>query len=90
MHKIYLCQAVMHFCVQQSAESFKLFQRYFNRFGFRGTPCMYMRYMRNIKAVADEQVFYDEFSVCDKFYLLVCTRSFDIFFYDKRTCSKAS
>ena len=35
------------------------------------------------------QVFYDKF-LCDKFYLLVCTRNFDIFFYDKCTCSKAS
>jgi hypothetical protein len=37
----------------------------------------------------DEQVFYDKF-LCDKFYLLVCTRKFDNFFYDKCTCSKAS
>ncbi len=37
----------------------------------------------------DEQVFYDKF-LCDKFYLLVCTRNFDNFFYDKRTYSKAS
>jgi hypothetical protein len=35
------------------------------------------------------QVFYDKF-LCDKFYLLVCTRNFDKFFYDKCTCSKAS
>ena len=32
---------------------------------------------------------YDKF-LCDKFYLLVCTRKFDNFFYDKCTCSKAS
>ena len=43
-----------------------------------------------IKPVTDEQVFYDKF-LCDKFYLLVCTRNFDKFFYDKLcTCSKAS
>ncbi len=42
-----------------------------------------------IKPVTDEQVFYDKF-LCDKFYLLVCTRNFDNFFYDKCTCSKAS
>jgi hypothetical protein len=42
-----------------------------------------------IKPVTDEQVFCDKF-LCDKFYLLVCTRNFDIFFYDKCTCSKAS
>jgi hypothetical protein len=44
-------------------------------------------------AVTDEQVFYDKF-LCDKFYLLVCTRNFDNFdnkfFYDKWTCSKVS
>ena len=37
-----------------------------------------------LKPVTDEQVFYD------KFYLFVCTRNFDNFFYDKCTCSKAS
>ncbi len=42
-----------------------------------------------LKPVTDEQVFYDKF-LCDKFYLLVCTRNFNIFFYDKCTCSKAS
>ena len=42
-----------------------------------------------LKPVTDEQVFYDKF-ICDKFYLLVCTRNFDNFFYDKCTCSKAS
>ena len=42
-----------------------------------------------LKPVADKQVFYDKF-LCDKFYLLVCTRNFDNFFYDKCTCSKAS
>jgi hypothetical protein len=42
-----------------------------------------------VKPVTDEQVFYDKF-LCDKFYLLVCTRNFDKFFYDKCTCSKAS
>ena len=42
-----------------------------------------------LKPVTDEQVFYDKF-LCDKFYLLVCTRNFDKFFYDKCTCSKAS
>jgi hypothetical protein len=42
-----------------------------------------------LKPVTDEQVFYDKF-LCDKFYLLVCTRNFDNFFYDKCTCSKAS
>ncbi len=42
-----------------------------------------------VKPVTDEQVFYDKF-LCDKFYLLVCTRNFDIFFYDKCSCSKAS
>ena len=42
-----------------------------------------------IKPVTDEQVLYDKF-LCDKFYLLVCTRNFDNFFYDKCTCSKAS
>ncbi len=42
-----------------------------------------------VKPVTDEQVFYDKF-LCDKFYLLVCTRNFDNFFYDKCTCSKAS
>jgi hypothetical protein len=31
-----------------------------------------------IKPVTDEQVFYDKF-LCDKFYLLVCTRNFDNF-----------
>jgi hypothetical protein len=35
------------------------------------------------------QSFYDEF-LCDKFYLIVCTRNFDNFFYDKCTCAKAS
>ena len=47
-----------------------------------------------LKPLSDEQVFYDKFLcdkfLCDKFYLLVCTRNFDIFFYDKCTCSKAS
>jgi hypothetical protein len=42
-----------------------------------------------VKPVTDEQVFYDKF-LCDKFYLLVCTRNVDNFFYDKCTCSKAS
>jgi hypothetical protein len=36
-----------------------------------------------------EQVFYDKF-LCDKFYLLVCTRNFDKFLYEKYICSKAS
>ena len=39
-----------------------------------------------LKPVTDEQVFYDKF-LCDKFYLLVCTRNFDNFFNDKCTCS---
>ena len=33
-----------------------------------------------VKPVTDERVFYDKF-LCDKFYLLVCTRNFDNFFY---------
>jgi hypothetical protein len=37
-----------------------------------------------LKPVTDEQVFYDKF-LCDKFYLLVCTRNFDKFLYDKCT-----
>ena len=41
----------------------------------------------HIKPVTDEQVFYDKF-LCDKFYLLVCTRNFDNFFYDKCTCHR--
>ena len=45
--------------------------------------------MVRLKPVTDDQVFYDKF-LCDKFYLLVCTRNFDKFFYDKCTCSKAS
>ena len=40
--------------------------------------------VRGFKPLTGEQVFYD------KFYLLVCTRNFDNFFYDKCTCSKAS
>ena len=36
------------------------------------------------KPVTDEQVFYVKF-LLDKFYLLVCTRNFDNFFYDKCT-----
>ena len=34
----------------------------------------------DLKPVTDEQVFYDKF-LCNKFYLLVCTRNFDNFFY---------
>ena len=45
--------------------------------------------LHRVKPVKDEQVFYDKF-LCDKFYLLVCTRNFENFFYDKCTCSKAS
>jgi hypothetical protein len=41
-------------------------------------------YRERIKPVTEEQVFYDKF-LCDKFYLLVCTRNFDNFFYDKCT-----
>ncbi len=45
---------------------------------------------RTFKPLTDEQVFYDKF-LCDKFYLLVCARNFDNFFYDKcKTCLKAS
>ncbi len=40
------------------------------------------------KPLTDEEVFYDKF-LCDKFYLLVCTRNFDIFFYDKCTVLKS-
>jgi hypothetical protein len=40
--------------------------------------------VRLLKPVTDEHVFYDKF-LCDKFYLLVCTRNFDKFFYDKCT-----
>ena len=40
------------------------------------------------KPLTDEQVFYDKF-LCDKFYLLVCTRNFDSFFYDKCTVLKS-
>ncbi len=47
-----------------------------------------------VKPVTDEQVFYDKFLcdqfLCDKFYLLVCTRNFDNFFYGKCACSKAN
>ena len=43
----------------------------------------------DLKPLTDEQVFYDKF-LCDKFYLLVCMRNFDNFFYDKCTCPKAS
>ncbi len=46
-------------------------------------------FKRPLKPVTDERVFYDKF-LCDKFYLLVCTRNFDNFLYDKWTCSKAS
>ncbi len=46
-------------------------------------------FMLILKPLIDERVFYDKF-LCDKFYLLVCTRNFDNFFYDKCTCSKAS
>ena len=41
----------------------------------------------HVKPVTDEQVFYDKF-LSDKFYLLVCTRNFDKFFYDKCTCHR--
>ncbi len=47
------------------------------------------RVCTSVKPVTDEQFFYDKF-LCDKFYLLVCTRNFDNFFYDKRTCSKVA
>jgi hypothetical protein len=48
--------------------------------------CTYIQFMTtsfyksefSVKPVKDEQVFYDKF-LCDKFYLLVCTRNFDNF-----------
>ncbi len=49
---------------------------------------IYYRLLK-LNPVTDEQVFYEKF-LCDKFYLLVCTRNFDNFFHDKCTCSKAS
>jgi hypothetical protein len=54
----------------------------------KSCPAMYAD-DTNLKPVTDEQGFYDKF-LCDKFYLLVCTRNFDNFFYDKCTCSRAS
>jgi hypothetical protein len=46
-------------------------------------------FLHILKRGTDEYGFYDKF-LCDKFYLFVCTRNFDNFFYDNCTCSKTS